>query len=243
MALAHRVAGYLCHTSRRRKAFIKMSAVKSNVLAPPLGWTTSLVLVRSVRTAQFVFTIVTLGLVGSATHHFWWDGATPGYGVATSVLSLVYLICIFLGTWFAGPYFMAGPLLISEIVLLILWVSAFIALGVQFGNGTCAKGIYRYYSPGPCKTAQASIAMSGVSMLLYAISLSLLVVNSVRPIIVSYGSPYLWSIASEMNATFDRGTGLILSATTAPMDEPEIINSSDKEIGQRSSQHSECLGA
>lgn len=201
---------------------------QSRTLVTPVGWSSSLILVRAVRIAQFVFTVITLGLTGHMVDYYW-SNSIADYGVATSVLSLVYLISIFFATWFAGAFFMAGPLLLCEILLLILWFAAFIALAAEYGDGSCRVGGYFY--PRSCRTGQAAIAMAAISMALYAFSLALLVINSVRPIINSYGSQYLWRTASTMQSTFDQGTGLLLLGSSSWVPDPETgLTDADRQI-------------
>lgn len=181
-------------------------------LARPVGWCSSLVGARLVRIEQFVFTVVALGLCAS-TSNFYEAPSEAAYATAVSVLSLVYLLAIFFGSFFAGPYFMVGPLLVSETVMLILWFAAFIAMAVSFGGNNCNYifSSFRHH----CREAKVAIAFCAVCMALYAVSLALLLLNCVVPLCKSHGSRYLWRAALAADATFDRGTGLVIySAST-----------------------------
>lgn len=195
-----------------------MSEVKTQpaVLAKPVGWCSSLVWARTIRIMQLLFTIVALALC-ARTSDFYEAPSQAAYATAVSVFSLVYLLAIFLGTLFGGPFFMVGPLLVSEIIMLIMWFAAFIAMAVFAGGAPCSF----YFYTSRCREAKAAIAMCAFNMVLYAASLTLLVLNCVIPLISSHGAPYLWRYASDADATFDQGTGLLIYSSNTWVPDPE----------------------
>lgn len=197
-----------------------MSEIKppSRVQAKPVGFCSSLATARVVRAYQFVITVIALALT-ARTSDFYEAPSEAAYAVAVSVFSLVYLIAIFFGTLFAGPYFMAGPMLLSETVMLIFWFSAFIAMAAFFGGDNCS---YFFYE-NRCKEAKAAIAMCALCMALFAISLALLVINAVIPLSKSFGALYLWRWVLDADATFDRGTGLVIYSTLSWAPDTEAV--------------------
>ncbi|QLL33697.1 hypothetical protein HG536_0F00210 [Torulaspora globosa] len=195
-------------------------------LAKPVGWKGPLLAARIVRIAQFVFTVIALGLTAKAKDYYTGE-STADYGVAVSVMSLVYLIVIFFTSWFLGLYFMAGPVLICETLFLIFWLTAFVALAAEFGTGSCSA---LYWGKSACQAAQASIAMAAVCMVLYGLSLVLLVLYTVLPVVRTQGSDRLWGRALVMNASFDRGTGLLIYSAPARVADPEIGIAADRQI-------------
>ncbi|QLQ78652.1 hypothetical protein HG537_0A09000 [Torulaspora globosa] len=206
------------------------------VLSRPVGWKGPLLAARVVRIAQFVFTVVTLGLTARAKDYFTGE-PTADYGVAVSVMSLVYLIVIFCTSLFLGGYFMAGPILVCETLFLIFWLTAFVALAAEFGTGSCDS---LYWGKSACQAAQASIAMAAVCMVLFAVSLVLLVLYTVIPVVRTLGSDRLWRRAAVMNASFDRGTGLLIYSAPAPVADPEIGVAADRQVTSSSGEPMEA---
>lgn len=186
--------------------------------ARPVGWTGTLLIARLLRIAQFVFTVITLGLTARAKDYFVGE-PTADYGVAVSVMSLVYLIVIFATSWFVGEAFMVGPILICESLFVIFWLTAFIALAAEYGRGSCDRF---YWGEEPCRAGQASIAMAAVCMVLFAATLVLLLLYTVRPVVRTQGSDHLWRTASVMSSSFDRGTGLLIHTSPAWVADPEV---------------------
>lgn len=199
---------------------------KGEVLAVRRGWKGPVLAARVVRIAEFVFVVVALGLTARAKDYFTGE-PTADYGVAVSVMSLVYLMAVFFTSWFVGDYFMAGPMLVCETLFVIFWLTAFVALAAEFGTGSCDA---LYWGKSACQAAQASIAMAGVCMVLFGVSLLLLVLYTVMPVVRTRGSDRLWDRALAMNASFDRGTGLIIYGAPAPVADPEIGVAADRQV-------------
>lgn len=188
----------------------------------PLGassaCSTRAVLLYSIRAAQFVFTVITLGLTGYVVNDFIQD-STTNFGLAVSIISLFYLITVGAFTFFLPGSFIPGIFLISELVLTILWFCAFVALAADWGPVNCssltsnASGMvyYAYDWRRPCGSAQAAIAMAAIAWVLFVYSSFLLIWNIALPLFRTYSSSSWWERLSSRTFVVHRATGLSFS--------------------------------
>lgn len=192
-------------------------------LVSSLGWsTTKPILLYSVRAGQFIFTVTTLGLLSYVINEFISEDTT-NYGLAVSVMSLVYLIAIAVFTLLIPGSLIPGALLIAEFVLMTLWFCAFISLAAIWGPLFCSQAVgtirysiyfYSYDFRTPCSCAQAAIAMAGVCWVLFAFSCFLLLRNIVLPLSAAYSDSSIWQALIVRNFAAHRVSGLALSQNT-----------------------------
>lgn len=196
-----------------------------SALTRPVGWTGPVLAARVIRITEFVFTVIALGLTARAKSYFNGEPSAD-YGVAVAVMSFIYLVAVFFTSFFLPDYYMAGPLLITESLFLIFWLTAFIALAAEFGRGSCDS---LYWGREPCRAGQAAIAMSAINMVLFGVSLLLLIVYAVRPLLRTHSGANLWTTAKMSNASFDRGTGLVIYTAPAWVTDPELA-AADRQV-------------
>lgn len=160
--------------------------LKPRAVARPVGRWSLLFWARAARVSQFIVTIVALVLC-ARTCEFYEAPSEAAYSTAVSAISLFYLLAVSIGTIYARQHFMVGLVLFSEIILMILWLVAFILMAVFSAGINCSSVFYE----SRCQESQAAIAMCACSMVLYAFTLALFIMNCVKPV-RSLGSIYLW---------------------------------------------------
>lgn len=202
------------------------------------GWTSSLILARSLRIGQLLISIITMGLLAYVEHELEMDKQSLLHlALATSVVSIVYVSAIFIGTSAWAAKFVVVPILMGEVALLCLWIASFASLIYLFHK--CHRwpeemaGIYwvgQYIRR--CEASNAAIAMAAIEMVLYDISFFLILYNAVGPISSSFGSKFLWRPVGSANVAFDKGTGLVLL--------DKVVHKSDSEHGLAATSQSVC---
>lgn len=128
-----------------------------------------------IRAAQFLITIIVLGLAGNSVNKYV-TGGSMGYTVFTAVISLLYLIIIGALTFFISNVLLIGVVLIWELLITIFWFTSFIAIAATHGSDNCKYYVtYGYYYYGvdssACKASKAAIAFAAINFVLFVISL------------------------------------------------------------------------
>lgn len=171
-----------------------------------------------IRALQFASSVITLGMTSFSRHSYGsFHTSKQDFAIAVSAISTFYLIVLFPILLFVRPYIIPAAILMSEVLLCILWLCAFIVLADIHGKHTCAAkpasnfdsitdnpffGInphhYLYYNEflgeytnktysSTCKTSKAAIAFAAFSFFLFLASSILFYLFVMNPITKKYG--------------------------------------------------------
>jgi hypothetical protein len=140
------------------------------------------------RALQFIFAVTSLGLASTALNKFFEGDSRMRYVVFCGAFTIVYLFIVFLFGFFMKKMLMAGPLLIMEIVLTLLWLAAFIAAVARYAPLSCSTGFFLsngvFVSTGGaaigCRCGKAACAFAAFTFLLFLISTVLVSWNVIR---------------------------------------------------------------
>lgn len=188
---------------------------RTSTVVSPLRWHSNQILLWSVRAGQFIFSIITLGLTSRVVDFGYRDSAAA-YGVAVSVISTLYLILIVAIPLKLNDCVVA--VFISELVMMILWFAAFVALAAQHGGIDCSTYKSYYITEDwsePCRAAEAAIAMSFFAFLLYDFSSVLFWLNVMRPIRSATGGAWFYKHEGQ---TLSRWSNLGIRGNGPPSD-------------------------
>lgn len=145
------------------------------------------IITLSIRSAQFVLAIISLGLAAGVIAKFTGFGRV-NYSVAISVFTFIYLILGFIPQVVA----VTPPLVvvIVEGIFMIFWLSAFAATADYFGPLSCTalEGFgffdvngFKGFNLGWCKMGKALIAIEVLLWLLFVASFALHIIYTVIP--------------------------------------------------------------
>lgn len=160
------------------------------------------------RILQFSISIIALALAAYSLNKFFNSERRMRYTAFVGSFSLIYLIILGILSFASPSFVMAGPVLIMEVLLAILWLCSFIALASRYSGFSCKRSNnrYRYASDGyesngsvdsgynyirypyysgssyisGCRSGKAAIAFAAFSWLLFSISSILLLWNVFR---------------------------------------------------------------
>ncbi|CAN3376351.1 hypothetical protein DIURU_004089 [Diutina rugosa] len=154
---------------------------------------------KVIRGCQLALSIVCLGLGAKLVDEFSWD--YNNLVVATSVISLVWLVVVCLPQWVPSllvVFGRVGVTAIGEFVVMVLWLASFGVMADQFGSASCS----RFYTTF-CEVGKAAIAMTIVQWLLFVASFVLFIMFSVVPVVRNAGA------GASFNRQFDYYFGSI----------------------------------
>ena len=172
------------------------------------------------RGLQFASSSICLGTTAYARHAYGSGHHTKkqNFSVAVSVISVFYIIALYVILMFARQYIMPGAFFLCEVILCLLWLCAFIVLAKQHGQYSCGNKsasdydsandssyygsnpnddlYYNEYTGSytnnsysqPCKSSKASIAFAAFSFALFALTSVLFYQFVMKPILKNYGT-------------------------------------------------------
>ncbi|SCU98275.1 LAMI_0F13850g1_1 [Lachancea mirantina] len=189
------------------------------------------------RVMQFAASVIVLGLLAYSINSYSFHGSRKtNYSLAVSVISLWHLLMLPLYTTLLAIIFITGIYVVAEVALMILWLVAFIVLAKTYGSFSCGSKTTTTYNPSygsfssfqssggmydpflgrytthnygrACRSAQASIAFSGVAFILFLVSTVLVCVNVMRPAMREGGMGGMWRPLKRYGLKLNRWTGL-----------------------------------
>lgn len=169
-----------------------------------------------IRGLQLFFAILVMSLSAFVVD-VWGGNGRPAFDVAVGVLTIPYLVFVL-----AFPQLLVPIVVfVCEIFFTLFWLIAFALAADYAGAGDCTwlSGYGRYKSA--CQSAKAVIAFSLFNWLLFALSLTLVVIRQVMPLSKNHSS---WS---EKRVVL-RGGIFPLSSTLTTVD-PENLPAAETE--------------
>ncbi|SCU93142.1 LAFA_0F14906g1_1 [Lachancea sp. 'fantastica'] len=198
-------------------------------------------LLISLRFWQFASSVIVLGLLGYAIKSYDYHGSRKtNYGLAVAAISTFYLLLLSLLGPVLHRFLLPGLYLIMELILMILWLVAFIVLAKAHGSRSCGLSTTSSYQPRygsfsdftnsggsydpftskytsnphtrACHSSQASIAFAGLAFVLFVISSILIGLLVMKPLTYrGGGSKALWTPYSNSGLKLNPWTGLRVS--------------------------------
>lgn len=192
-------------------------AGKNRLIKSPDVWYSNTTLLYVLRVVQFMPVITALGLLACVTQDtgYLYGEVSIHFGLAASAISLLYLLVIIMVRVPAN--ISAVVVLVFEVVMAIMWLTALIVLGVDTGRANCKWAHYTYSSEyfywsydwrSPCRAGQASIGMAGFAFVLFACSSVVCGLNVISPIRAAFGSTLE---GTDATAQLVRGCNLAIS--------------------------------
>lgn len=158
------------------------------------------------RALQLIFAIVTLALASRSLNKFYKSESRMRFNVFVSCMTIIYLVVLILVSFFSPSFLVIGAIFLTEVILCIFWLSAFIAVAALYSGFSCTRSTTQYYpysssyndfdytgssyiSPYAsstkitgCRSAKASSAFAAFSFLLFLLTSLLLWYNVIRVI-------------------------------------------------------------
>ena len=120
------------------------------------------IVLNTVRIIEFAVSVIILGMIGYTDSTF--NHEKTNFGVAVGAISTFYLLFLFLSIFAINKYIVSANIAFWENGIMLLWFCAFIVLAKEWGSGSCSS---ESSNARKCRTAQASIAFSGVNFILF----------------------------------------------------------------------------
>lgn len=190
---------------------------------------------------QFASAVIVMSLIAYALHSYDYFGSKKAnFGLAVGVIGTFYIICVIIFVAILPQLVLAGPYLIAECIMCLLWLCGFIVTAKVFGQHSCSstRSVSDYnpkygsmnafqnsegqvnpftnkYTSSKhstaCNSAKTSIAFSGLSFVLFVISCIILGLNVVKPIVTSHGGAGMWKTGGFLGTRLHRWSGLGLT--------------------------------
>lgn len=203
----------------------------------------------SVRFLQLASSTIVLGTLGYIENGYHFHGSRRSHFVlAQGAISTFYTLCAACLTLIAPQLVFIGVYWFWELIMLLLWVAAFIVDAKVNGDHSCTHNRHtdsyeskrgsledyqKYggeYNPftgkytdqlfkHPCRVGKASIAFAGLSFALFLTSTIILGVRVLTPIYKKYGMSGMFMTGTAMNNKLNRIHGLELDH---PLDGPDF---------------------
>ncbi|KAL3229250.1 putative membrane protein [Nakaseomyces bracarensis] len=194
----------------------------------------------SLRFFQLASAVIVLGTLGYVETGYHFHGSKrSNFVLAQAAISTFYTLCTCLLTLIAPQLILIGLYWSWELIMLLMWVAAFIVDAKVHGDFSCGHNKHtatyeskrgsmedyqRYggeYNPytgkytdnlfkHPCRVGKASIAFAGLSFVLFLISTSVLGARVLTPIYRKYGMSGMFMSGTSMNNKLNRLHGLTL---------------------------------
>ncbi|KAL6948515.1 hypothetical protein ACO0QE_000983 [Hanseniaspora vineae] len=184
------------------------------------------------RLTELATSAIVLGLIAYSTRSYGYHNGKNNFVIAVSVISIFYILMLYLTLFALRMIMIPGIFFIFEILLMLLWLAAFIVVAWEHGRNSCSatnfgNGVYYNNYLGSstsqtygraCRTAKASIAFAGLAWLLFTISTFLFWKNVIRPIRNDQykGFSDIWKSSQFMHINMHRMSGLKLADYTPP---------------------------
>lgn len=194
----------------------------------------------TLRFLQFASAVIVMSLIAYAIHAYNFHGSKKtNFVLAVGVIGVFYNLVLFFLALIVPSLVLAGVYLISEIIMCLLWLCAFIVDAKVQGDHSCKIRRVSSYTPQygsesdflesggeynafthryttssektACQSAKASIAFAGLAWLLFVLSTVFVGINIVRPILNHYGGKGLWKTGTSMDTRVDRASALTLT--------------------------------
>ena len=193
----------------------------------------------TLRFFQFASAVLVMSLIAYAIHAYGFHGSKKtNFVLAVGVIGTFYNIALLCLSIIVPKLVFAGIYFFFEVVMCLLWFSAFIVdAKVQGDHGCKVKHITNYnpkygsleqfqdsegdYNPftgkystksvkTACHSAKASIAFAGLAWALFLISSIFVGLNILNPVIAHYGSAGMFKTGTSMGTRVDRPSALTL---------------------------------
>lgn len=189
---------------------------------------------------QFASAVVVMSLIAFTISDYHFHGSRrANFGLSVGVIGTFYIMAVILLTLIIPKVVLAGPYLIAEIIMTLLWLCGFIVTAKVFGEHSCSNhfassfdssfgspqqflqsgGQYNPFTGKyttnnyhrACQSSKASIAFSGLSFILGCVSCILLGVLVLAPIIKNRSGSGIWKTGSALGTQLHRFSGLTLT--------------------------------
>ncbi|SCV05282.1 LANO_0H04060g1_1 [Lachancea nothofagi CBS 11611] len=227
-------------------------------------------LLISVRFWQFVFSVIVLGLLAYVLKGYSFHGSTKtNYGLAVAAISVFYLLLLCVLAPVLHVFLMPGLYLLMELIMMILWLVAFVVLAKSHGSTSCglkqsssynsqygsfqsfqsSGGSYdpytnRYTSNAntrPCHSSQAAIAFSGITLILFMLTPILIGLLVIKPLVNRGGTKAAWAPYKNVGLKLNPWTGLRVSSAEGN-DAEALANHASGQGGVGQDQHTFSTG-
>lgn len=169
------------------------------------------------RALQAISSIIALALASRSLNKFFSSERRMRFTTFVGALSLFYLIILGILSFVKPAFVLAGPVMIMELLLTILWLCAFIAIASRYSGFSCKRNPSSYnssstYGSGSgssgsgynyitypeyggsshitgCRSSKAAIAFAAFSFLLFGIGTALLFFNVFKRL-MAHKRPY-----------------------------------------------------
>ncbi|OEJ88267.1 putative membrane protein [Hanseniaspora osmophila] len=184
------------------------------------------------RLTELAASAIVLGLMAYSRRSYGVHNGKNNFVIAVSVISLFYLLMLYAILFALRMIMVPGIFFIYEIILMLLWLAAFIVVAWEHGRSSCSVtdfGNGTYYNNylgslttqtygRACRSSKTAIAFAGLAWLLFTISTFLFWKNVIRPIRKDQykGFSDIWKSGSVMNINLHRMSGLKLADYTPP---------------------------